>query len=159
MKAWLLAASVLAACVSSPGVPPPSAAPVQLALARADGRTIQLSAYAGQPLLLFLFTTYDQASQLALANLTKFLAEHASVQVAGVLLQPDAATFLPLFKDAVSVPFGLYYDADQRILQGESPLGQLSGVPAFIALDAEGRVQQVRYGVLQNDELEQLTQR
>ncbi|HET8937840.1 MAG TPA: hypothetical protein VFN67_30560 [Polyangiales bacterium] len=149
--------SVLGACASGPGVPPPSAAPVQLTLARADGRTIQLSAYAGQPLLLFLFTTYDQASQLALANLTKFLGDHASVQVAGVLLQPDAATFLPLFKDAVSVPFGLYYDADQRILQGESSLGKLNGVPAFIALDAQGRIQGIRYGVLQSDELERIT--
>jgi hypothetical protein len=132
---------------------------VQLTLTRADGRTIELSAYAGQPLLLFMFTTYDQASQLALANLTKFLGQNATVQVAGVLLQPDAATFLPLYKDAVSVPFGLYYDAGQRILQGESALGKLGAVPAFVALDAAGRIREIRYGVLQTDELEQLTKR
>lgn len=146
---------MLSGCASGPGVPPPEAA--RLALTRADGRSIELSAYAGQPLLLFLFTTYDQGSQLALANLTKFLAEHASVQVAGVLLQPDAATFLPLFKQAVTVSFELYYDHEQRILQGDSALGKLSAVPAFVAIDANGQIGQIGYGVLTTDQLEQLT--
>lgn len=160
MRRWFLAVclcGVLHGCASGPDVAPPSAAEVKLTLARADGRTIQLSAYAGQPLLLFLFTTYDQASQLALANLTKFLGQHATVQVAGVLLQPDAATFLPLFKGSVSLPFELFYDPEQRILRGESALGKLQGVPAFVALDAQARIRQIRYGVQSADELEQLT--
>lgn len=160
MRGWLLAVAlcgVLHGCASGPTASQPSAAALRLALARADGRTFQLSAYAGQPLLLFMFTTYDQASQLALANLTKFLGQHATVQVAGVLLQPDAAKFLPLFKEAVSLPFELFYDPEQRILQGESALGKMSGVPAFVALDAEARVEQIRYGVLSIDELEELT--
>jgi peroxiredoxin len=155
---WLVA--LLGACASSPSAEPkspqPGAAPLSLGLARADGRTIALSAYAGQPLLLFMFATYDEASQLALVTLTQFLSTHSSVQVAGVLLQPDAATFLPLFKEAVPVPFELYYDLDNQILQGESPLGKLQGVPAYVALDAAGRVAEVRYGVQQPDQLETL---
>jgi peroxiredoxin len=158
VKRWLLTiclSFVLSDCASLQSAQP-EAAPLVLGLARADGRNIALSAYAGQPLLLFLFTTYDQGSQLALANLTKFLAQHAGVQVAGVLLQPDAATFLPLFKEAVSIPFELYYDPGQRILQGESALGKLVAVPAFVALDAAGRVTQTGYGVLTAEQLEQL---
>jgi peroxiredoxin len=158
VKHWVLAvclSCVVSGCASGPRLPPQHAS--GLALARADGRTIALGVYAGQPLLLFLFTTYDQASQLALTNLSKFLAQHASVQVAGVLLQPDAATFLPLFKEAVALSFELYYDQQQTILQGDSVLGKLHAVPAFVAVDATGNIGQIRYGVLTNDELEQLS--
>jgi hypothetical protein len=149
----------LCGCASGPGTPPPQAAPLALSLARADGRTLQLSAYGGQPLLLFLFATYDDSSQLALVKLTQFLSQHASVQVAGVLVQPDAATFLPLFKAAVTLPFEIYYDQDLRILHGESALGKLETVPAFVALDANGYVRETQYGVLSVQQLEALTQR
>jgi hypothetical protein len=149
-------ALLLFGCASGPGTPPP-AAPLKLALARADGRSIELSAYGGQPLLLFMFATYDQASQLALVKLTQFLSQHSAVQVAGVLMQPDAATFLPLFKEAVALPFEVYYDQDLRILKGESPLGKLNGIPTFVALDATGHVREVRFGVLSTEQLEQLT--
>jgi len=149
-------ALLLIGCASGPGTPPP-AAPLKLALARADGRSIELSAYGGQPLLLFMFATYDEASQLALVKLTQFLSQHGSVQVAGVLMQPDAATFLPLFKEAVALPFEVYYDQDLRILKGESPLGKLNGIPTFVALDATGHVREVRFGVLSTEQLEQLT--
>jgi hypothetical protein len=149
-------ALLLIGCASGPGTPPP-AAPLKLALARADGRSIELSAYGGQPLLLFMFATYDQASQLALVKLTQFLSQHSAVQVAGVLMQPDAATFLPLFKEAVALPFEVYYDQDLRILKGESPLGKLNGIPTFVALDATGHVREVRFGVLSTEQLEQLT--
>jgi peroxiredoxin len=150
-------AGLFGGCASGPSAAPPKAAQLTLSLARADGRTVELSAYGGQPLLLVLFATYDEASQLALVKLTKFLSQHASVQVAGVLMQPDAATFLPLFKDAVSLPFEVYYDPDQRILSGASALGKLNGVPAFVALDATGHIRDIRYGVQSSEELEQLT--
>lgn len=153
---YLSLALLLTGCASGPGTPPP-AAPLKLALARADGRSIELSAYGGQPLLLFMFATYDEASQLALVKLTQFLSQHGAVQVAGVLMQPDAATFLPLFKEAVSLPFEVYYDQDLRILKGESPLGKLNGIPTFVALDATGRVREVRFGVQTVEQLKQLT--
>lgn len=157
---WLFAVCLLAAlsgCASGPGAPPPQEAPLSLSLTRADGRAIELSAYGGQPLLLFFFATYDEASQLALVKLTQFLSQHGSVQVAGVLLQPDAETFLPLFKQSVSLPFEVYYDRGLRILKGESALGKLSAVPAFVALDATGRIREFRYGVQSSEQLQELT--
>lgn len=162
MMRWVLTlclCGALGSCATGPGTPPPTAAPLSLDLARADGRTIQLSAYGGQPLLLFLFATYDEASQLALVKLNQFLSQHASVQVAGVLLQPDAETFLPLFKEAVSLPFELYFDRDLKILKGESALGKLNGVPAFVALDASGRLRDMHFGVLSPEQLEEFTKR
>lgn len=154
LPAFLLA--LVMGCASAQSQQP-SAAPLKLSLGLADGRAIELSAYEGQPLLLFLFATYDQASQLALAKLTQFLGKHPSVQVAGVLLQPEAETFLPLFKEAVPLPFEVYYDRDERIMKGESTLGKVHTVPAFIALDARSRVREIRFGVQSLDQLEQLT--
>ena len=154
--AAMCSALLLFGCASGPGAQP-SAAPLRLPLARADGRMIELGAYGGQPLLLFMFATYDQASQLALVKLTQFLSQHGTLQVAGVLMQPDAATFLPLFKEAVPLPFEVYYDQDMRILKGESALGKLNGIPAFVALDATGRVREIRFGVQSIEQLEQLT--
>ena len=157
---WLSAVSsalLLMACASGPAVHQAQPTALMLALARADSRTIHLSAYAGRPLLLFLFATYDESSQLALAKLTRFLAKQPAVQVAGVLLQPDAATFLPLFKEAVAPPFEVYYDQEQRILQGDSALGALEAIPAFVALDEAGRISAIRYGVQTDEQLQTLT--
>jgi peroxiredoxin len=146
---------MLSACAAAQSGARPDATTLSLHLARADGRTIELDAYAGKPLLLFLLATYDQASQVALISLTEFAKQEPSTQIAGVLVQPDAATFLPLFKDSVEVPFELYDDPEQRILHGQSALGKLRGVPAFVLLDAAGHIRDVGYGVLKVEEIKQ----
>jgi hypothetical protein len=153
---YLLLALCLSACATASGSTQPEAAALKLKLARADGRTIELSAYAGKPLLLFLLATYDQGSQVALLGLTQFAKLEPTQQIAGVLVQPDAATFLPLFKESVEVPFELFDEPEQRILHGQTALGQHRAVPAFVLLDAAGRIQDVRYGVLKVDEIKQL---
>lgn len=155
----LCAALSLSACATTSGERASGGTPtLELTLTRADGRTIPLDAYAGQPLLLFLFATYDEASQLALVTLNQFLQHHPRVQVAGVMLQPDAATFLPLFKQAASVPFELYFDSSMQLLQGKTAIGQVRRVPAFIALDSKGRIRDIRYGVQNAASLSELTE-
>jgi peroxiredoxin len=128
-----------------------------LTLARADGRTVPLSAYAGQPLLLFVFATYDEGSQVALAALTQYLERNPNVQVAGLAVQPEAQTFLALYKQAVKVPFELYYDPSSQVLQGTSGLGLLAGVPAFVSLDSGLHIRMIRYGIPTPADLDALT--
>jgi peroxiredoxin len=147
---------LLGACAST-GPRPAGQQPLELTLALADGRTIGLSAYAGQPLLLFVFATYDEGSQLALATLTQYLENHPNTQVAGLMLQPEAETFLPMFKQAITVPFEVYYDPSSQLLQGKSQLGRLEGVPAFVALDAQQHIRRVYYGVPSAADLDALT--
>lgn len=155
LLAWL--GALCSACGSTTPPSGPDASALQLA--RADGRTIRLDAYAGKPLLLFVFATYDEASQLALVALNQFLSQHPDVQAAGLVLQPEAATFLPLFKRAMSVRFELFYDPTTDILEGRTALGRLRGVPAFVALDAAQRVREIRYGVPTAADLSELIQR
>ena len=148
--------ALLSACASSPSEienKPPAQA-LELSLARPDGRRIQLSELDGAPRLLFLFATYDQTSQFALVPLSRYLEQHPHVQVLGVLLQPDAQTFIPLFAHSLPVPFDLFAEPDNQLLHGSTPLGKLAGVPAFVALDARGVIRDLQYGVISESALE-----
>jgi peroxiredoxin len=133
--------------------------PLELALTRSDGRRIELSELRGKPTLLLFFATYDQASQFVFAPLTRFAELDSRVQVLGVALQPDAKTFLKLFEESVSVPFALYYDADNQVLHKQTALGALEGVPALVALDANGRIRGTHYGIATSEQLQALAQR
>ena len=155
---WLyrtaLFALSIAACASQPNVAsPPPHQPLELSLARADGRRVPLSALDGRPRLLFLFATYDEVSQFALVPLSRFIEQTPDAQVLGVLLQPDARTFIPLFARSLSVPFELYAEPDNQLLHGSTPLGKLAGVPAFVVVDARGVIRDLRYGVLSEAQL------
>lgn len=125
-------------------------------MTRSDGQRVELSAMSGRPRLLFLFATYDEASQFALVPITRLAETEKRVQVIGLALQPDAKTFIKLFKEALSLPFDLYCDPDNHVLQKQTALGALLRVPALVALDAEGRIRGVHYGVANQEELQTL---
>jgi len=153
--AWLLTACVTPEHSEFPrGIRPP----VELLLSRADGTRFQLSSLRDRPTLLFLFATYDTASQLALGHLERFLAREPRISVLGVALQPDANAFLDPYRDALSVDFPLSYDPGNTVLRGTSELGLITSVPAFIAIDTLGRVSATRYGVATPDELGELVE-
>lgn len=127
------------ACAGSLG--PGAHAPLlDLTLARTDGSRFELSALHGKPVLLFLFATYDEASQFDLVPLTRIAESEPDLTIIGVALQPEADKFLRLFKRSLPVPFELFYDPDNTLLGGSSALGQLPGIPVVIAIDDEGRV-------------------
>ncbi|HEX4354151.1 MAG TPA: TlpA disulfide reductase family protein [Polyangiales bacterium] len=159
-RARLILAFVLGlqACAArqSSSAPAPT---LDLTLGRADGTTIEFAAISGRPTLLFLFATYDSASQFALAQLLKFVEHEPDLQVIGIALQPDAKAFLDLYKQSLSVPFALYYDPGNRLLRGGTVLGRVRAVPMLVALDADGGVRDQHFGVPSTDELRSLTDR
>jgi peroxiredoxin len=134
-----------------------SSAPIlELGLTAQDGRRFELSASTGKPRLLFLFATYDEASQFAIVPLMRLAETQQRVQIIGLALQPDAKTFIKLFKEALSVPFQLFYDADNQLLKKQTALGSLRGIPAIVALDVQDRIRAVHYGAASQEQLEQL---
>jgi hypothetical protein len=126
---------------------------LELTLARADGTRSELAAVSSKPTLLFLFATYDEASQLALVPLLRFIEQEPDIAVLGVALQPDAKAFLDMYQRALSIPFGLYFDPDNQLMRGGTALGRVTAVPAFVALDAQGRIRQRMYGVASGEQL------
>lgn len=147
------------ACGAAPDVRADSGdVPLALTLTNEQGRTLELSALRGRPALLFLFATYDARSQLALAKLTAASETEQRTTFLGVAVQPDAKTFLGMFRETVQAPFELYFDADGALLEGKTALGPLPGIPAFVALDSEGHVRRTFVGVPDRAELERLVE-
>lgn len=154
----LLAAALLflAACAGSMNG---STTPVlDLKVTDEQGRSLELAELRGRPSVLFLFTTYDATSQLALTPLVLASQTEERVTFIGIAVQPDAEPFLGQFKAFLDIPFALYIDNDGTLLQGKSALGQLPGVPAYVALDAEGHVRKTFFGVAKQDDIEELVE-
>jgi hypothetical protein len=127
---------------------------VQLQLADESGRAVSLSRWQGQPLLIFIFSTSDTGSQLALTHIEHWLGHERSISVLGIALQPDARLFLAPYRDALGVSFPLTYDPQDVMLRGQSDLGSIVAVPSFVLLDAQGRERARHYGVLEEAELQ-----
>ena len=126
---------------------------LELQLSRSDGARTDLAALGGKPTLLFVFATYDQTSQLALVPLLRLIEQDPRIAVIGVAVQPDAKEFLEMYKRALSIPFELYVDPDDQLLHGGTALGRVRAVPLFVALDAEGRIRDQRYGAVSGEQL------
>ena len=159
-RALAALASIACAACAARTEPPATAdargSPVDMALVSAEGRHFALAELRGKPLLLFIFTTFDDASQLALTPLTHFLGAHRELRVIGIAAQPDPAQLLPLYRDALAVSFPLSYEIEPRIVAGGSGLGRIAAVPTYVLLDAQGRVAAARSGALDEQALEQL---
>jgi hypothetical protein len=147
----ILALALGAGCGARQDAPQSALAPtgpVEMTLVGVDGQRFGLSQLRGKPLLLFLFATYDDASQLALTPLTSFLEAHPELRALGIATQPDPAALLPLYRDALDVRIPLVYEDDPRIVSGDSMLGEIATVPTYILLDASGRIAARHSGAL-----------
>lgn len=125
-----------AAVGESTAAPDPEA--LELGLRRANGEWIHIGDLRGRPLLLFVFGTYDAASQAAIRPLTRFAMHHPDVHVIGIAAQPDAPQLLEPYEAALRPIFPLTYDPARDVHHGTSPLGRIEGVPMFIMIDARG---------------------
>ena len=113
---------------------------VDLTLRMADGRTVEVADQRGSKVLLVVIATYDGVSQAAMRSVSRFARDHQDVLVLGIVAEPDAARFVPLYEESLALPFALTYDPQNTITTGTSDLGQLDAVPSFYVLDAEGHV-------------------
>ncbi|HEX2676027.1 MAG TPA: TlpA disulfide reductase family protein [Polyangiales bacterium] len=132
---------------------------LEMTLARPDGSRFELGAMRGKPMLLFLFATYDDPSQLALNYLERTLRREPDLATLGIALQPDAASFLEPYRSALSVSFPLSFDPNGDVLHGQTALGRIASIPCFVVLDAEGHIVATRYGVLREAELHELIEK
>ncbi len=153
-RAGAAALVFLAACAGS--LSGPTTPTLELIVTNEEGRSLELSALRGRPTLLFLFATYDVNSQLALVPLIEASKTNTRVTVVGIAVQNDAQAFLGPFEEALDIPFAIYIDSAGALLQGNTALGKLPGVPAYVALDAEGHVKKTFFGVASVDVLEDL---
>ena len=120
--------------------PTPLAAPaIDLGLRTTDQRWIELSELRGQCTLLFLFATFDGASQASLRPLNAFVGAHPEVHVVGVAVEQSPAELADAWQHALSPSFPIAYDPSGAVLEGSSTLGDIESVPRLRLLDADGR--------------------
>ncbi len=133
---------------------PRPARPISLTLRSSDGRIVALEDQRGAPILLAVLATYDGVSQAAMRPLSRFARHHEEVLVLGVLAQPEARTFAPLFEEAMRAPFAITWDPSDAITRGVSDLGPLEAVPSYVRIDPSGRIVAQHVGFLDEDDLE-----
>jgi hypothetical protein len=127
---------------------------VSLSLRTTDGRTVVLEDQRGSRVLLAVLATYDGVSQASMRSLSRFARDHQDVLVLGILAQPDAATFAPLFEEAMVAPFAITWDPTGSVATGTSDLGPLDAVPTFVALRPDGRIAGRHVGFMSERDLE-----
>jgi hypothetical protein len=157
VRAGLLASAFafLAACAGTAQSTTPT---LDLTVTNEQGRSLELAALRGRPSLLFLFATYDTSSQLALTLLIAASQTESRVTFVGIAVQEDAQAFIGPFKKALDIPFAIYIDDAGALLHGKTALGKLPGVPAYVALDAEGHVRKTFSGGAKKDVIEELVE-
>lgn len=113
---------------------------IDLSLRMGNGRVVELADQRGSKVLLVVLATYDGVSQAAMRSVSRFARDHQDVLVLGIVAEPDAERFVPLYEETLALPFALTYDPTSSITIGTSDLGELEAVPSFYVLDAEGRI-------------------
>lgn len=156
---FCLLVALLSACATAPdAVPDAQRVVLDVELETAQGEPLSLHAYAGSPILLFFFTTYDSASQLALGPLVEQLRARPDVQAVGVALQPAPGELLNLYGRTLAIPFPLAHEPAGTLLAGRSALGGMGAVPQYVLLDGQGRVTRRHQGVLVGEALQDFLQ-
>lgn len=157
---WPWLAALLVGCASGPAPPMQREVdrerPMTLELESSHGERLPLAQLRGEPVLLFLFATFDDASQLALTPLIKLHRKNPGLRIIGIALQPKPAALLRSYATALDIDFALASEPQGRLLSGDTALGKSVTVPMFVALDGAGRITGTYSGLPARGELEQL---
>ncbi len=133
------------------------AEPVELAVRTPEGAFIDVGDLRGQPVVLFIFATFDAASQAATEPLSRFQRAHAAdAHVLAIAVQPNAAELVRPWAQALDLTLTVTYEPEPRILLGASALGSIPAIPTYVVLDSAGRVVARYTGFASENKLERL---
>lgn len=129
---------------------------LDLGIRLTDGRWLELADLRGTPLLLFVFATFDAASQASLKSLRPFVPQHPELIVIGIAAQPRAAPLAEAWVYALDPPFVVGANPYGYVENGESSLGKIQQVPTYILYDAGGYEIERTTGLLSEGDLAKL---
>lgn len=111
---------------------------IELTLTVTDGSTLSIGSLRGSCTLLFLFATFDGASQAALRPLRAFHEAHPEVHIVGVAVEDSPEVLADAWQHALSPPFPITFDPTGAVLEGTSALGRIPSIPRFRLINAAG---------------------
>lgn len=158
----LWAVGAISACQGSASAPVGRTAlstrrpPIELGVRTTSGHWLELESLRGQRVLVFVFATFDTASQAALRPLSRLIETHPELTVIGIAAQPHADGLIDAWVHALAPPFVVGWDPTESIERGLSAFGRIVGVPSFIMLDEEGYEQRRVEGYQTTKQLEAL---
>jgi len=152
------ATGLLLACACATVEPRPERPdPYRLELPRAGGGRVDFSAFRGRVLLVDFFTTWNQASLLAIPGLAGLHRRYAArgLAVVGVALDELGEDIVLPYAEGMDMPYPVALASD-RIRTGESSFGELSALPALFVFDTRGRLRKVLVGYVPVEDVERL---
>lgn len=144
--AVLLLLSLLAACS---GVPRETrrADPFSLNLPRVGGGTVRLSLHRGQVLLVDFFTTWSQASLLAIPAYIVLHEKYRGkgLSFIGVAMDDLGETVVAPFVTGLEIPYPVAL-ATEDVRRGRSPFGEINANPLLVVFDRGGNLRRIFVG-------------
>lgn len=143
-------------------LPPPTnvedfpSAPIELSIHVPGRGFFEVGEMRGRAGLIFVFSTFDTASQAMLTPLSLISEAHPECFFVGVAYQPDARQLVEVWAQALEPPFPVGWDPQDVLASARSPVGRIGGVPMVITVDPQGRVVEKVEGVLQPKELDEM---
>lgn len=130
-----------------------SAGVVDFELSTLDGRSIRLSDFRPQAVLVTYFATWCTPCMDDLPALSALDQARSDLTVVAVNIDKDPGVLLQPFLELVPVTFPVVL-ADTATLDGKTPFGQLAAIPTSYLLDGKGEHVQTFLGPTPVDYLE-----
>ncbi len=131
--------------------------PFSLALPQVGGGTVRLSLYRGQVLLVDFFTTWSQASLLAIPGYITLHEKYREegLSFVGIALDELGETVVAPFVTGLEISYPVAL-ANDNVRRGNSPFGEIKANPLLVVFDREGDLKKIFVGRVPMKEVEKV---
>jgi thiol-disulfide isomerase/thioredoxin len=131
--------------------------PFSLALPRVGGGTVRLSLYRGQVLLVDFFTTWSQASLLAIPGYTALHEKYRGegLSFVGIAMDELGEAVVAPFVTGLEIPYPVAL-ANDNVRRGNSPFGEINANPLLVVFDRKGKLRKIFVGRVPMREVEKV---
>lgn len=131
--------------------------PFSLSLPRVGGGTVRLSLYSGQVLLVDFFTTWSQASLLAIPSYVVLHEKYRQrgLSFIGIVMDDLGEKVAEPFVTGLEIPYPVALATD-AIRQGTSPFGKINANPLLVIFDRGGNLKKIFVGRVPMKEVEKV---
>jgi thiol-disulfide isomerase/thioredoxin len=131
--------------------------PFSLSLPRVGGGTVRFSLYRGEVLLVDFFTTWSQASLIAIPAYINLHEKYRGrgLSFIGVAMDELGETVVAPFVTGLEIPYPVAV-ATESVRKGNSPFGEINAHPLLAIFDRKGNLRKIFVGRVSMKELEKV---
>jgi thiol-disulfide isomerase/thioredoxin len=129
--------------------------PFSLSLPRVGGGTVRFSLYRGEVLLVDFFTTWSQASLVAIPGYINLHEKYRKrgLSFIGVAMDDLGETVAAPFVTGLEIPYPVAVATDS-LRKGNSPFGEINANPLLVVFDRKGNLRKIFVGRVPMKEVE-----